>query len=144
MTELELAGHVGPMWRSDSILDGDGLSGARVLLLEDEFLIAMDVEQLCRDNGAKDVSIMRNLSETQEMSFDPKSFDVAIIDIMLDGQSSLGFAEHLRDVGVPFVFASGYADADDVFATFPGIPVINKPYASDELVGAVCRALRPF
>lgn len=117
------------------------LDGARVLLLEDEFLIAMDVEQLCRDHGAGDVSILRSISETQGDGFDFSEYDVAIIDVMLGGVSSLAFAQRLKERSVPFIFASGYSDADEAFSSFPDVAVINKPYASDELLGAVSRAL---
>lgn len=120
----------------------NALEGARILLLEDEFLIAMDVEQLCRDHGAGEVSVVRSLSQTQERSFRPADFDVAIIDVMLGGASSLSFANRLREHAVPFVFASGYPTADEVFSAFPDVAVINKPYATEELMGAVARAFR--
>lgn len=96
-----------------------------ILILEDEFLIAMDVEQLCRDEGANEVVIARSLGEV-----DPRlaiaKFDAAIIDVMLGGASTLDFAGHLRDGNVPFVFASGYADLD-MFSSFPGVAVVGKP-----------------
>ena len=47
------------------ILVSQPLAGLRVLILEDEFLIAMDVEQLCRDHGAADVIILRRLEDYQ-------------------------------------------------------------------------------
>lgn len=118
------------------------LDGARVLLLEDEFLIAMDVEQLCRDHGADEVAIVRSLSETQGDGFDFTAYDVAIIDVMLGGISSLSFAQRLRERRVPFIFASGYPDADEAFSTFPEVDVVNKPYASEELLSAVSRAMK--
>ena len=118
-------------------MDPSVLSGTRILILEDEFLIAMDVEQLCRDHGAGDVSVMRNIAETEGDGFGLRGFDVAILDVMVDGQSSLPFAGRLRESRVPFIFASGYAELDEVFADFPGIPVIGKPYAERELIGAV-------
>ena len=42
----------------------DILSGLRILILEDEFLIALDVEQLCRDHGATDIIVERDLERT--------------------------------------------------------------------------------
>ena len=71
------------------------LSGLRILILEDEFLIAMDVEQLCRDNGATDIMIKRSVAEIEpEDAVD--GFDVAIVDFMLSGVSTLPFAERLH------------------------------------------------
>lgn len=63
------------------------LNGLRVLLLEDEVLIAMDVEQLCLDNGAAMVKTVRDLAEIKAAN--PALFDIAIVDLRLGGQSTL-------------------------------------------------------
>ncbi len=117
------------------------LTDLRVLVLEDEYLIAMDVEQLCRDSGAKDVAIMRGLDEIGHASIEPLPFDVAIVDLMLGGASTLDFARWMHERGMPFVFASGYGDLEEIAKQFPGIAVINKPYAGDDLVNAVAAAV---
>lgn len=115
------------------------LAGMRILVLEDEVLIAMDVEQLCRDNGAADVVVARSLAEV-----DPDrvalEFHAAIVDVMLDGTSTLDFARRIHEHKVPFVFASGYTDLDEIFAAFPDVAVIGKPYSGSDLVGAVAAA----
>lgn len=118
------------------------LSGLRVLILEDEFLIAMDVEQLCRENGAAEVSILRNLRDLDGHEFGERPFDVAVVDLMLSGASTLGFARVLHDRGTPFVFASGYSDVDDIRQNFPGVALVGKPYAGDELISAIAAAAR--
>ncbi|TIQ36102.1 MAG: response regulator [Mesorhizobium sp.] len=115
------------------------LDGLRILVVEDEFLIAMDVEQLCRDHGAADVTIVRDLAE-----IDPRNvvsrFDAAIVDLMLGGVSTLDFARWLRSAGVPFVFASGYADPEEIGGSFPEIRLVTKPYSGDDLIEAVALA----
>ncbi|RUM97795.1 response regulator [Pseudaminobacter arsenicus] len=111
----------------------------RILVLEDEFLIAMDVEQLCRDNGAADVVIAQDLTAIDPEQPGP-SFDAAILDIMLGGISTLPFARKLHERGVPFIFASGYTDFEEILAAFPGVLVIGKPYSGDELIEAVAAA----
>ena len=58
------------------------LAGFRVLILEDEYLIAMDVEQLCRDHGAEDAVLIQDLDGV-EGAIANQSFDVAVIDAML-------------------------------------------------------------
>lgn len=112
------------------------LNGLRVLILEDEFLIAMDVEQLCRDHGASDVSIARDLTEI-DVSQVKAAFDVAIVDLMLNGTSTVEFAATLRDHKVPFVFASGYSDTPELLSAFPGVKLVAKPYSGEDLVEAV-------
>jgi len=116
------------------------LNGLHVLILEDEFLIAMDVEQLCRDNGAQDVTILRTLKEFKEPAEGGPAFDVAIVDLMLGGESTVDFAKRLRERGTPFIFASGYTDLNELRASFPGVVLVGKPYGSEELIAAVTRA----
>ena len=115
------------------------LDGLRVLILEDEFLIAMDVEQLCRDHGAREVSIARDLVEIDAGQV-KETFDVAIVDLMLNGVSTIDFATALRDQEVPFVFASGYSDTPELLNAFPGVELVAKPYSGDDLIQAVAAA----
>jgi DNA-binding response OmpR family regulator len=116
----------------------DILSGLRILILEDESLIALDVEQLCRDHGASDIIIKRDLKGLEsENALD--GFDVAIVDLMLSGVSALPFAERLRNLNRPFLFTTGLADIE-VTRAFPGIQAIGKPYAGAELVQAIAAA----
>ncbi len=117
------------------------LAGYRILVLEDEYLIAMDVEQLCRDHGAKEAILLHDL-DTIQSRIENISFDVAVIDVMLGGNSTLEFAQSLRQRNLPFVFATGYADASERFADFPGVPVVGKPYGGPELVEAIAQAVR--
>jgi CheY-like chemotaxis protein len=115
------------------------LAGLRILLLEDEYLIAMDVDLLCRDHGAAEVIVKRSVDELEGPLGD---FDVAIVDLMLGSHSTVPFAERLRDAGRAFVFASGYAGNDELQDAFPGVRVVGKPYAGNDLVGAVAAAAR--
>ncbi|WP_292582777.1 MULTISPECIES: response regulator [unclassified Mesorhizobium] len=115
------------------------LDGLRILVLEDEFLIAMDVEQLCRDHGAADVVIARDLIEIDRADLTTR-FDVAIVDLMLSGASTLEFAAELRAARLPFVFASGYSDSDEIKASFPDTTLVPKPYSGKDLVEAVAEA----
>ncbi len=112
------------------------LEGLRILVLEDEFLIAMDVEQLCREHGAVDVALARNLEEAG----DGTNFDAAIVDMLLDGVSTLDFAARLKEAGKPFVFASGYTDNGEVAKRFPGVTMVGKPYSGNDLIEAVAAA----
>ena len=112
------------------------LDGLHVLVLEDEFLIAMDLEQLCRDHGAANVTISRSLDGLSE----PR-FDAAIVDLRLGGVSTLDFAQRLAGDGIPFVFATGYGPTEELVARFPDISVVTKPYVGDELVIALAGAV---
>lgn len=115
------------------------LDGLRILVLEDEFLIAMDVEQLCRDHGAADVTIVRDLAEIDRRD-ELSRFDAAIVDLMLGGASTLDFAARLRNAGIPFVFASGHSDSEEIEGSFPEVQLVAKPYSGDDLIEAVATA----
>ena len=123
---------------SEFPLSTQRLAGKRLLVLEDEFLIAMDVEQLCRDHGASDVIILRTLAEALDESSD---YDAAVIDLLLGGESTLPFAATLSERGVPFIFASGYSDRSDVAAAFPGVVIVGKPYSGHDLIDALAAAI---
>jgi CheY-like chemotaxis protein len=115
------------------------LAGLRILILEDEYLIAMDVEQLCRDHGAGDVVIAADLSDLADEEVGA-SFDAAIIDLLLNGNSTLEFASRLRDKQVPFVFASGYSEPAEIQDSFPGVMLVGKPYSGADLIEALAIA----
>ena len=112
------------------------LDDLKILLLEDEFLIAMDVEQLCLDHGAASVVAARSLDDLD----DTLDFDAAIVDLLLGGISTLDFAARLREAGKPFVFASGYSDDAEVSKRFPDVTMVGKPYSGNDLVEAVAVA----
>ena len=117
------------------------LDGMRVLVLEDEFLIALDVEQLCREHGAADVTIVNNLDVLGSDPFAGEPFHAAVLDVMLAGRRTTGFASQLGERGVPFVFATGYSDSEDMFEGFEGVPVVGKPYSGRDLLDALAGAI---
>lgn len=122
----------------------DGLlSGKRCLVLDDEFLIALDIQQILERAGAAHVTSVASATEAIEvLSREPK-FDLAVLDVKLGGveRNSLDVAALLHTQGVPFVFLTGMR-ADDVHAKkFPNAPVIEKPYDATALLRAVQHAL---
>lgn len=140
----DIAGQIAHLWRfnGDLSLSIAVLDGMRVLIIEDEFLIAMDVEQLCRDHGAADVVILRKLAEHGPDPLDGEPFHVAILDVMLSGSSTTYFARRLSEQRIPYIFATGYSDSDAALAgAFPDVEIVSKPYAGDALMGAIARAL---
>lgn len=121
------------------------LAGLRVLLMEDEFLIALDVEQICREHGAAEVVIVPSVEALGPDPFAGAPFHVAILDLRLSGRTTIDFARQLAERHVPFIFATGYADANGTYdvlhESVDSFEVVIKPYGSDELVGALIRAL---
>lgn len=120
-----------------------GLSGKRCLVLDDEFLIALDIQQILERAGAAHVVCIASAAEALDLLRLEPEFDVAVLDVKLGGpeRNSLGVAEALAAKGIPFVFLTGMR-VDDVHAKrFPEAPVIEKPYDATALLDAINRVL---
>ena len=126
------------MPKSDSLLNGK-----RCFVLDDEFLIALDIQQILERAGAAHVTSVASATEAIEVLGREPKFDLAVLDVKLGGveRNSLDVASLLHTQGVPFVFLTGMR-ADDVHAKkFPNAPVIEKPYDATALLRAVQHAL---
>src|SRR5579872_2988806 len=107
----------------------DGLS---VLLLEDEYLIALDAEQTLMSFGVANITIVNTIEEAIKAA-DEVAVDVAILDININGRSSFEVAQRLRDKGTPIVFASGYGSRKRNTAAVEDAIYLNKPYSKEGL-----------
>jgi CheY-like chemotaxis protein len=89
---------------SDSLL-----AGKRCLVLDDEFLIALDIQQILELAGAKHVASVASASEAMELLRREPKFDLAVLDVKLGGAegNSLDVAAMLAKAGTPFVFLTG-------------------------------------
>jgi len=119
------------------------LGGKRCLVLDDEFLIALDIQQILERAGALHVVSVASAGEAITLLGREPRFDVAVLDVKLDGpeRNSLDVAARLQTQGTAFVFLTGMR-VDDVHAKlFPDAPVIEKPYEATALLRAVHHAL---
>ncbi len=116
------------------------LSGLSVLLVEDEYLIALDAEQMLRDLGAKNVEIVSTFESAKEYTQDGQ-FDIAVLDVNINGQLSFPIAEILKRRDIPVVFATGYALRDRPMPGFEGGVCVGKPYTIEGLRKALALVL---
>lgn len=115
------------------------LDDLQIMLVEEEALIAMDIEQLCYDHGAAQVKTFGTLSDaTAHAASAP--IDAAILDIRLQGQWAAELGHTLAARQIPFIFATSYTDAEPIFTEFPGTSIVSKPYSDAELVQALVEA----
>lgn len=103
----------------------------RILIVEDEFLLAMDLEYLLMKMGHIVVEVAIRVPEAIEFARD-SDIDFAILDINVSGTQSFPVAEILRQRGIPFVFATGYGSAGLVDG-YRDEPTLQKPYHPREL-----------
>ena len=108
------------------------LNGCRVLIVEDESLLAMDLEDTLKAHGARIVGPYGELYAAFRRA-DLDHFDVGIIDINLRDQAAYPVADELMRQCIPFFFCTGY-DADVVPARFAGARVFQKPCDPSEVV----------
>lgn len=107
------------------------LSDCRVLLVEDEPLVAMDLRFELEDAGATSVTIARTLPEALDLASTGR-LDLALLDGNLGGQPVDRVAEVLAGRGVPFCFVSGYG-REHLPQGFQDAPLIEKPFRPDVL-----------
>lgn len=127
--------------RADIIATSSGpadLKGARVLIVEDAVLLAMELEVGLADAGAKVIGPAYELEEAMGLLDQP--IDAAVLDANLNGHSVTPVAEALLRRKVPFVFATGYGETGGAPGGFDA-PVIRKPYDVTQVSAAVAELL---
>ena len=115
------------------------LEGRRVLVVEDETLVAMLVEDMLIDAGAQVLGPVATVAAALQL-IQTERPDVAVLDLNLAGETSEPIADALTGMNVPFVVASGYGQAG-VPTRHANVPVLAKPYAPEELTQALARLL---
>jgi two-component sensor histidine kinase/CheY-like chemotaxis protein len=118
------------------------LTGKSVLLLEDEFVIALEAEDMLASLGASAVETCSSTPEAlAAIAASPP--DCALLDVSLGRETSAVVAARLRELGIPFAFATGYDDGGALRDDFAGTPVIRKPYGRDALAAGLAAAIGP-
>nr|WP_294544720.1 response regulator [uncultured Rhodopila sp.] len=118
----------------------DGLAGRRVLVVEDEMMIAIVLEESLRSLGCAVVGPASKLDHAMRLA-STESLDAAVLDVNIRGGQVFPVAEILIARGIPFVLASGYSDwvlPEDM----QGKPRLTKPFTLRELeheVRQLCR-----
>ena len=110
------------------------LDGRRILVVEDEPLLAMLLEDVLGEHGARVVGPAFNLAQGLSLA-ESAEIDGAILDINLGGQESYPIANVLHARAVPFLFATAYAHDDNPYAD--RAPLLLKPYHLRAVLDAV-------
>ena len=113
------------------------LSGKRVLIVEDEAIIAFAVEDMLIELGCTIVGPALRLDEALDLATTAE-IDAAILDVNINSERSYPVAAELERRGVPFVFATGY-DSDGLDWRGAEVDIIAKPYRKERVQGALER-----
>lgn len=111
----------------------------RVLVVEDEMMIAMMIEDILAELGHEVAGVAMRLPQALELAKGVDA-DVAILDINLDGRKSFPAAQVLRDRGIKIIFASGYG-SPGLEAPFTEDVIIKKPFETSDIRTAIQRVI---
>jgi CheY-like chemotaxis protein len=107
------------------------LIGLRLLVVEDEAMIAMMLEDMLDTFGCVVVDVAGTLSKGLDLA-GTLDFDGAILDVNLGGETVYPVAQRLTERGVPFIFCTGYG-LKGLSSNFAHVPTLAKPYMREEL-----------
>lgn len=107
----------------------------RVFVVEDEMLVAMNIEDMLADIGHEVAGLASRLDAGLEMARDG-AFDLAMLDVNLAGDLSFPIADVLEARGIPYLFATGYG-RQGVRDDYCGVPVLQKPFRARDLQAAI-------
>jgi len=116
------------------------LSGRRVLIVEDESLVAMLLETILEDMGCTPVGPAANIDEGLAFVAGEAALDAALLDVNVAGRQVFPVAEALRARGVPFVFSTGYGESG-LPDEWRGQATLQKPFTEAAVRDALMKAM---
>jgi DNA-binding response OmpR family regulator len=121
-------------------VEAQALSGARILVVEDDFLICTEIDSILADAGATVLGPCRTLAQAERL-IESNRISAAILDFRLGYDTTLPVAEQLHRHGIPFVFFTGQMNTGQIESACPGAKVITKPFQSRTIVAALADVL---
>jgi len=118
----------------------DIFTGRRVLIVEDESLVAMLLETILSDMGCDVIGPESNVDDGLRIASGTGKLDAALLDVNVAGQEVFPVAEALKARGVPFVFSTGYGEAW-LPEHWRGNPTVQKPFTEGAIRDALMKAL---
>lgn len=116
------------------------LAQKRVLVVEDELLIAMLIEDILADCDCRVVGPCSSLPDALTVAR-TESFDIALLDVNLRGQKVYPVADVLDERGIPFLFLSGYGD-NAIPSGRPGWRACPKPFTAGDLTRMIAETFQ--
>lgn len=118
---------------------GEALQGCRVLVVEDEAAIALDLRGILQGEGCTVVGPEARVEQALRRAAE-EPIDAAVLDVNLEGETGFAVADALAARGVPFLFLTGY-ERSILPERFRDRPLQQKPFSSRRLVATLKAAL---
>lgn len=119
------------------------LNGQTVLVVEEEFLIALDIQRMLEAYDTGQMLFARTAEEAHELEPHWPSIGLAIVETRRDWPHSLELIRRLRDAGIAVVLNTADSAIRRGHPDFPGVPVAVKPMAEEDLLAAIEQAVAP-
>jgi DNA-binding response OmpR family regulator len=117
------------------------LEGARLLILEDDIILLMELESLLGDAGAEAVMACATVADALAAA-ERERFDGAVLDWRLGRETAAPVARRLARLGIPFIFYTGQSGMAE-FREWPRSTVLSKPARPREIVAALRALMTP-
>ena len=124
----------------DTTPDATTLNGKRVMIVEDEFLVAMELESELTDQGCVVIGPAGRSAPALAI-LENETPDAVLLDLNLDGETPTALAEVLTRRRVPFIVVTGYSSRHPEPPVLRDAPRLQKPVRSRELLAALTEAL---
>jgi DNA-binding response OmpR family regulator len=121
---------------------GERLLGKRILVVEDEALVAFELQLSLEDEGAEVIGPAQSLMTAFEAVTHEPNIDLAVLDVDLGGEDVYPVAEVLLRRRVPFVFHTGHGSRSELTALFPGTTTFIKPTLPETLIAHLLKIAR--
>ncbi|MDQ0561144.1 DNA-binding response OmpR family regulator [Rhizobium mesoamericanum] len=112
------------------------LRGKRILLVEDEYVLANDLQRIFSEEGANVLGPIASVDDALDLIEAGETIDGAVLDMNLQGEMAFPVADELLDHGTPFVFATGY-DRSAVPDRYRNIVCCEKPVSIQTVANAL-------
>ena len=109
------------------------LQGRRILIVEDEFLLALDLELALQRAGAEVIGPAATLAKAKSLA-ETEGLDAVVLDVRLGSEDTLGLAPRFVERDVAILFHSGHAEYADIAVSTPGAAFAGKPAAPDQII----------
>ena len=117
------------------------LAGARVLIVEDEFIIALEIQANLEEAGATVIGPAYTLQQALELA-EHEKLSAAMLDLRLGRDSASPVAQMLAERHIPFLFYTGQPASDPIRRAWPESTTVSKPASGDEIVHVVADIIR--
>lgn len=114
---------------------GETTRSITALLVEDNPMIAMDIEDILLAHGIEKVRLATTLEDADHHL--TETIDLAVLDFTLGSDTTENLALRMQELGIPFLFVSGFAEKLSLQQALKETPIVVKPFQPEDLMAAI-------